>query len=405
MSRGHDRVQVAVRVRPFTPQEQGSPCCIDMQGNSLLITNKAEERRFDFDHCFWSHDEFIQEEGSGVYVKESEASRYADQEEVYETLGESLLDNAFDGYNACVFAYGYTGSGKSYSMVGTSANKGLMPLLCQNLFARIHNTEMSGRKCKVEVSIFELYNERIYDLLNPARDNEVKSTSGPFLFGVSSRIVPGEDALQEALGQGMMRRTLAATSQNDTSSRSHTVYRINLRQVTYDQTSKEVVKELNSDINLVDLAGAERVGAEGVSGERLAEGLAINKSLLTLERVINALVEKRVHVPYRDSRLTHILQNALGGNSKTAMLATVSPSLTQFQETLSTLQYAQNVKRVENNAIINFRQSSNELSRLRQEVNQLRQSLAESERIRMEQQELLGNVRRKGRHSSCCVLF
>lgn len=403
-SRGRDRVQVAVRVRPFTPQERGSLCCIDVSGNSLLLTSDSEERRFDFDHCFWSHDEFLQEEGSGKYVRDSPDSRYSDQDDVYETLGETLLDNAFNGYNACVFAYGYTGSGKSYSMVGTAENKGLMPLLCQHLFERINASATTGRKCQVEVSIFELYNERIYDLLNPARDNEVKNTSGPFLFGVSSRKVPGEAALEEALAQGMMRRTLAATSQNDTSSRAHTVYRINLRQVTYDPNSKDVTKELDSDINLVDLAGAERVGAEGVRGERFTEGLSINKSLLTLERVINALVERHVHIPYRDSRLTHILQNALGGNSKTAMLATVSPSLAQYQETLSTLQYAQNVKNIENNAVVNFRQTGNELARLRQEVVVLRKSLEESERMRLEQQELLKSVKRPNRGSTCCLL-
>lgn len=403
-TRGRDRVQVAVRVRPFTPQERGSLCCVDMSNNSLLLTSETEERRFDFDHCFWSHDECMREEGSGRYVRDSAESRYTDQEKVYETLGATLLDNAFNGYNACVFAYGYTGSGKSYSMVGDTVNKGLMPLLCQHLFERIHATATSGRKCQVEVSIFELYNERIYDLLNPARDNEIKSTSGPFLFGVSSRKVVGEVALEEALAQGMMRRTLAATSQNDTSSRAHTVYRINLRQVTYDPVSQDVVKELDSDINLVDLAGAERVGAEGVRGERFAEGLSINKSLLTLERVINALVERHTHIPYRDSKLTHILQNALGGNSKTAMLATISPSLAQYQETLSTLQYAQNVKNIENNAVVNFRQTGNELARLRQEVNVLRKSLQESERIRLEQEELLSKTRKPQRGSACCGL-
>ena len=404
MSKGSDRVKVAVRVRPFTSQEAGGVCCVEMSGNALLLRNESEERRFDFDLCLWSHDEYVEEEGSGAFVRDSENSRYCDQYDVYEELGEELLENAFLGYNACIFAYGYTGSGKSYSMVGFGSNKGLMPLLCQRLFERIDTKQESGKKCIIEVSIFELYNEGIYDLLNPAKDNEVRGSSGPYLLGVSSRKVTSQTALEEALDQGMMRRTIAATSQNDTSSRSHTVYRINLRQVTYSPQTKDVIKELSSDINLIDLAGAERVGAGGVTGDRFTEGLSINKSLLTLERVINALVEKHVHIPYRDSRLTYILQNALGGNSKTAMLATISPALSQYQETLSTLQYAQNVKKIENSAVVNFRAPGTELSRLRTEVDMLRRSLEESERIRLLQQAQLAKYGHK-RNSSCCVLF
>lgn len=417
------RVRVAVRVRPFTAAEtkQGTPSCISMT-NSSTILKFGQIRQFTYDYSFWSHDGYTEDPSSGALAKSDELSQYADQWSVYEAIGEPILNNAEHGFNACIFAYGQTGSGKSYTMVGNEKNPGLIPLFCQELFAGIAEIDDPSRVVTLEVNMFEIYNEKIYDLLQADRNSEVdvKETPVGFFFdGLSLQKVDNYEQLQGVIDLGNAKRTIAATKMNDTSSRAHTIYRLTLTQSSVDRNTGEEFDSLNSEINLVDLAGSERVGQTGASGDRFDEGTKINWSLSNLRNVITALTSKHYHIPYRDSRLTFILKNALGGNSKTAMIATISPAVEYASQTLSTLKYAQQVKFIENKAIINVETSDPELARLKQELASLEEAIRERDRtveeLRLRISEFKGAEKQAStkstksqntvRKSACCTLF
>lgn len=322
--------------------------------NARAQTRKVvEEKLFTFDNSFWSHN--------------TNDEHYATQENVYNCLGEEFLDHNFEGYHTCIFAYGQTGSGKSYTMMGTPDQPGLIPRTCEDLFERIESNESANISYSVRVSYFEVYNEHVRDLFQPRTDPpqylkiRESPVEGPYVKDLTEIQVKNYSEILKYMRMGDSSRTTASTKMNDTSSRSHAVFTIMLKQIHHDYRTDETTERL-ARIRLVDLAGSERAKATEATGQRLREGGNINKSLTTLGRVIAALADpknarqssKRTNrdiVPYRDSILTWLLKDSLGGNSKTAMIACIAPS--DYDETLSTLRYADQAKHIRTKAIVN----------------------------------------------------
>ena len=357
-------IVVGVRVRPFNQREKQreSVCCIDMPGNNQtkIVDDTGKEKTFTFDHSFWSHDGFRTLENGYM---EPEDDKYADQKIVFDTVGKQILDNAWQGYHCCLFAYGQTGAGKSYSMVGYGENKGIVPISCNEIFRRIGENKDPDKSFEVQVSMLEIYNEKVQDLLinpnkRPSSGLKIRESKvlGIFVDGLSKHPVTSYDEISNKMDDGYNNRTIGSTLMNATSSRAHTIVTIEFKQITMVAKKKS---EKLSMINLVDLAGSERSGSTGATGDRLKEGCNINKSLLILGNVINCLADKAIGKnknmlpPYRDSALTRILQNALGGNSKTVMICALSPASINYEETLSTLRYADRAKKIQNKAVIN----------------------------------------------------
>mmetsp|Transcript_54861 Transcript_54861/g.158708 ORF Transcript_54861/g.158708 Transcript_54861/m.158708 type:complete len:993 (+) Transcript_54861:204-3182(+) len=392
-------VQVGIRIRPFNDREKklGAQLCVDVDGATTILQNPpdvaaetgkgAEAKRFTFDASFWSHDGF--EELPNGYCKALEGSKYADQRMVFEAFGKKVLDNAWEGYHCCLFAYGQTGAGKSYSMVGYGANKGIVPTSCEEIFMRISANDDPGLSFEVMVSMVEIYNEQVQDLLVAAKDRPKKGLEiresqqlGIYIDGVMKRAVDSYKAIEGVMEEGTMNRTVGSTLMNATSSRAHTVITIEFKQVSTLEGGVKGSKV--SMINLVDLAGSEKAGQTGASGDRLKEGCAINKSLSALGNVIEKLADKamgkakNVVVPYRDSKLTRLLQNALGGSSKTIMICAISPASSNYEETLSTLRYADRAKRIKNSASINENPQDKLIRQLREENEKLRQMIGQS---------------------------
>uniref|UniRef100_A0A669BT78 Kinesin family member 13A n=1 Tax=Oreochromis niloticus TaxID=8128 RepID=A0A669BT78_ORENI len=311
---------------------------------------------------------------------------------VFKCLGEGILENAFQGYNACIFAYGQTGSGKSFSMMGNGEQPGLIPRLCCSLFERVHRETNEGHSFKVEVSYMEIYNEKVRDLLDPKGSRQSLKVRehkvfGPYVDGLSQLAVTSFEDIEVLMSEGNKSRTVAATNMNEESSRSHAVFSIIVTQTLYDLQSGNSGEKV-SKMSLVDLAGSERVSKTGAAGERLKEGSNINKSLTTLGCVISALADqsagkgKAKFVPYRDSVLTWLLKDNLGGNSKTAMIATVSPAADNYEETLSTLRYADRAKRIVNHAVVNEDPNARIIRELREEVEKLKVQLSQAESMK-----------------------
>ena len=378
-------IQVGVRVRPFNSREKEreSVCVIEMPGNNQTIIKDelGREKKFTFDHSFWSHDGFKTLE-DGYLSPEDE--KYADQKYVFDTVGKQILDNAWQGYHCCLFAYGQTGSGKSYSMVGYGANKGIVPISCDEIFKRIGQNTDKEKSFEVQVSMLEIYNEKVQDLLikpdkRPPSGLKIRESKvlGIFVDGLSKYPVTSYEQISK-MDEGYHNRTIGSTLMNATSSRAHTIVTIEFRQVT--MIAKKRSEKL-SMINLVDLAGSERSGSTGATGDRLKEGCNINKSLLILGNVINCLADKAIGKnknmlpPYRDSALTRILQNALGGNSKTVMICALSPASINYEETLSTLRYADRAKKIQNKAVINESEHDKMVRMLKEENANLKKML------------------------------
>ncbi|XP_053288790.1 kinesin-like protein KIF13A isoform X2 [Pleuronectes platessa] len=384
------KVKVAVRVRPMNRREieLNTKCVVDMEDNQTVLhppasnakgENRKQSKVFAFDHCFWS-------------IDESNAPKYAGQEVVFKCLGEGILENAFQGYNACIFAYGQTGSGKSFSMMGNGEQPGLIPRLCCSLFERVHREGNEAHSFKVEVSYMEIYNEKVRDLLDPKGNRQSLKVRehkvlGPYVDGLSQLAVSNFEDIEVLMSEGNKSRTVAATNMNEESSRSHGVFSIIVTQTLYDLKSGNSGEKV-SKMSLVDLAGSERVSKTGAAGERLKEGSNINKSLTTLGCVISALADqsagkgKAKFVPYRDSVLTWLLKDNLGGNSKTAMIATVSPAADNYEETLSTLRYADRAKRIVNHAVVNEDPNARIIRELREEVEKLKVQLSQAESMK-----------------------
>ncbi|XP_016988774.1 kinesin-like protein unc-104 isoform X1 [Drosophila rhopaloa] len=378
-------VKVAVRVRPFNSREIGreSKCIIEMAGATTAITNPKvppntsdSVKRFNFDYSYWSHDHHDAD--------------FSTQSMVYKDIGEEMLQHSFDGYNVCIFAYGQTGAGKSYTMMGRQEEQqeGIIPMICKDLFTRIQDTETDDLKYSVEVSYMEIYCERVRDLLNPKNKGNLRVREhpllGPYVEDLSKLAVTDYQDIHDLIDEGNKARTVAATNMNETSSRSHAVFTIFFTQRRYD-TMTDLTTEKVSKISLVDLAGSERADSTGAKGTRLKEGANINKSLTTLGKVISALAEvsaskkkntkKADFIPYRDSALTWLLRENLGGNSKTAMIAAISPADINYDETLSTLRYADRAKQIVCKAVVNEDANAKLIRELKEEIQKLRDLL------------------------------
>ncbi|GAN07760.1 kinesin-like protein [Mucor ambiguus] len=381
---GGGNIKVVVRCRPMNAREiaRGAVGLIRMDGNQTIISRPPDQRTgkesedikaFTFDKSYWSADK--------------NDPRYADQQTVYNDMGEELLDHAFDGYNCCIFAYGQTGSGKSYSMMGYGEDIGIIPRTCSELFNRITINSQPNLTYRVEVSYIEIYNEKVRDLLNPKNKGNLKvrehPSLGPYVEDLSRLVVTSFADIEHLMDEGNKARTVAATNMNETSSRSHAVFTLFLTQKRLDDLTKLETEKV-ARISLVDLAGSERANSTGATGARLKEGANINRSLTTLGKVIAGLAEqssqegkrgkkKEVFIPYRDSVLTWLLKDSLGGNSKTAMIAAISQA--DYDETLSTLRYADQAKRIKNKAIVNEDPNAKLIRDLKDELDQLRDRL------------------------------
>ena len=383
-------IKVVVRVRPFNAREleRRAKCIVQMKDAQtvLIPPQDAEERLrsskgakvgdgqkvFAFDKSYWSFNRAD--------------PHFAGQDNLFNDLGSPLLDNAFQGYNNCIFAYGQTGSGKSYSMMGYGEEAGVIPKICQDMFERITRIQQDKNlNCTVEVSYLEIYNERVRDLLNPTTKGNLKvrehPSTGPYVEDLAKLVVRSFEEIENLMDEGNKARTVAATNMNETSSRSHAVFTLTLTQKRHDvETAMDTEKV--AKISLVDLAGSERATSTGATGARLKEGAEINRSLSTLGRVIAALADlssgkkkNAALVPYRDSVLTWLLKDSLGGNSLTAMIAAISPADINFEETLSTLRYADSAKRIKNHAIVNEDPNARMIRELKEELAQLRSKL------------------------------
>ncbi|EFP82773.2 uncharacterized protein PGTG_08969 [Puccinia graminis f. sp. tritici CRL 75-36-700-3] len=394
-------IKVVVRCRPLNSREiaRGAKCLIrmeagthtfldpppteneagagDQKSKSKSSATDKETKSFAFDHSYWS-------------ACPKDEPGYASQQTLYEDLGVDLLNNSFEGYNSCIFAYGQTGSGKSYSMMGYGQDRGIIPLTCSALFDRIQEKKLTDPAVcyTVEVSFMEIYNERVRDLLNPKNKGNLRvrehPSLGPYVEDLSKLAVQSYSDVETLMDEGNKARTVAATNMNETSSRSHSVFTLLLTQRRKDATTG-MEGEKVSRISLVDLAGSERANSTGATGVRLKEGAQINKSLTTLGKVISALAtagssgpgkKKKAddHVPYRDSVLTWLLKDSLGGNSKTAMIAAISPA--DYEETLSTLRYADQAKKIKNKAVVNEDPNAKLIRELKEELDTLRSRMS-----------------------------
>lgn len=376
-------MKVAVRVRPFNNREicREAQCIIDMNGNTTSITNpkappgtKDAIKSFNYDYSYFSMD--------------SNDDNYSSQIMVYKDIGEEMLEHAFEGYNVCIFAYGQTGAGKSYTMMGKQeeGQEGIIPQICDDLFRKITSNSSDQLKYSVEVSYMEIYCERVRDLLNPKNKGNLRVREhpllGPYVEDLSKLAVMSYQDIHDLIDEGNKARTVAATNMNETSSRSHAVFTIFFTQQKQDSITGLITEKV-SKISLVDLAGSERADSTGAKGTRLKEGANINKSLTTLGKVISALAEiaatkkkkKADFIPYRDSVLTWLLRENLGGNSKTAMIAAISPADINYDETLSTLRYADRAKQIVCKAVVNEDANAKLIRELKEEIQKLRELL------------------------------
>eukprot|EP00668_Euglena_longa_P017286 GGOE01021668.1.p1 GENE.GGOE01021668.1~~GGOE01021668.1.p1 ORF type:complete len:908 (+),score=287.98 GGOE01021668.1:49-2724(+) len=377
-------VRVYVRVRPFNAKEEAEaqaegPALLQVVGNAVRVYSRKKDgdpvvSDFTFDHCFDS----------------SKGGAGAQQLDIYAVAGKEVLANARDGYNACLLAYGQTGSGKTHTMMGDidGPERGVIPRLCADLFDRL--AEARGGSCavhttKVQASYLEIYCEKAYDLLTRDQaDLQVRQhpEKGPFVDGLSAHPVTSLDQVVALMHKGAKNRATCATLMNATSSRSHAIFMLSYTQTFYLGASgdqKVQARSKSSRIYLVDLAGSERTKLSGVTGQNMEEAKKINLSLSTLGRVIDLLADRQAGkpcvLPVRESLLTWLLADSLGGNSKTVMLAAISPAASSAEETLSTLRYAARTKCIVNEATVNETVDLKMLDELRGQIDNLQELL------------------------------
>ncbi|BAT92144.1 hypothetical protein VIGAN_07081900 [Vigna angularis var. angularis] len=366
-------VQVIIRMRPLSNSEisvQGYGKCVRQESCQTITWTGHPESRFTFDAV---------------------ADENVSQENLFKVAGLPMVENCMGGYNSCMFAYGQTGSGKTHTMLGDieggtrrhSVNSGMTPRIFEHLFSRIQKEKEARRDEKLKFtckcSFLEIYNEQILDLLEPSSNNlqiREDSKKGVYVENLKEIEVNYAREVIQLLIQGASNRKVAATNMNRASSRSHSVFTCIIES---QWESQGVTHFRYARLNLVDLAGSERQKSSGAEGERLKEATNINKSLSTLGLVIMNLVSisngKSLHVPYRDSKLTFLLQDSLGGNSKTIIIANISPSICCSLETLSTLKFAQRAKYIKNNAIVN-EDASGDVIAMRIQIQQLKKELS-----------------------------
>ncbi len=328
----------------------GETCCQARDNSTILLGE--EKQPFVFDYVFGSD---------------------STQTDVYEKVGKETIADVMDGYNGTVLAYGQTGSGKTFTMFGSDvydeSGKGLIPRMALEIFhAWDYNPDV--KELGVNCSMLEIYKENLKDLLNEDSGDELKIKESPqrgiYVEGLSSMPLGSEDELMYWIGLGEARRAWAETRQNSVSSRSHTLLILEVKQTLANDS------EVRGILNLVDLAGCEKVGRSGAHGKIFDEGTKINLSLSALGNVIHALTSGLEHIPYRDSKLTRLLQESLGGNYKTTLIVTCSPHSSQIQETQSSLKFAQRAKKIKNRVQINVKSSPDQLLKI---IDQLREEL------------------------------
>ncbi|XP_022900797.1 kinesin-like protein KIF3A isoform X2 [Onthophagus taurus] len=358
-----ENVRVVIRVRPQSKKEQ-------QEGNQNIITIDREEnvislmkrtpnekpKVFKFDHIF---------------------SEDCTQMDLYRHIAFPIVEKVLQGYNGTVFAYGQTGTGKTYTMAGknTSETKGIIPNTFSHIFSQISRS--TGEKSfVVTVTYLEIYNEDVRDLLssNPNAKLEVRERTdvGVYVKDLMGFTVDSIESISELMNRGNTNRMTRSTLMNDVSSRSHAIFTI-----TIESKDRIDNKTTIGKLNLVDLAGSERLSRTQATGERLKEASNINQSLSVLGNVISALVDgKSSHIPYRNSKLTRLLQDSLGGNSKTAMIAMVSPSEADYEESICTLRYASRVKYIKNQIRVNVETKKGMIECFEQEIAKLQQRIS-----------------------------
>jgi kinesin family protein 5 len=360
-----ENIRVAIRFRPHNKKEEGKDTDfhlkLDSKQNLIEISDNGKEiQQFAFDHVFDST---------------------TTQEKVFNSVAKDALDWVCQGYNATIFAYGATSSGKSFTMFGSEdgkTEKGIIPRACDTLFQNINNSE-DVVEANMKCSFLEIYREHIRDLLDTTKSDtndgglriRYNPNRGAYVQGLIEKYVYSSQDILSTIKEGTMQRTIASTSLNSVSSRSHAVLTLILTQKLSDGS------EIVSKLHLIDLAGSENVGRSEVQGITLTEAQTINKSLSCLGNVIYALTEKgREHIPYRDSKLTYLLQDSLGGNAKTILIATASPSSLCYSETIGTLKFAKRAKEIKNIPKINKNES---IPQLLQTIEVLQKRIAELE--------------------------
>lgn len=376
------KVVVAMRCRPLFEKEKANRannCLRFMPGGQQVVLGK--DRAFTYDHAF---------------------DESTSQEQIYDSCIKNLMEGLFEGYNATVFAYGQTGTGKTYTMgsgMSTSKTGGIIPSVIESLFHMAK--EHSDAKINVRVSYLEIYNEEIRDLLHPDTPSKSiairEATEGSvYVVGVQEEEVSSSEDMYRYLDEGTANRTTAGTLMNSHSSRSHSIFSIIVEQETGDGN-----EYISAKFHLVDLAGSERNKRTGTAGKRFQESVSINQGLLALGNVISALSSGKKrggHIPYRESKLTRVLQDALGGNSRTLMLACVSPADNSFDETLNTLKYASRARFIKNKPTVNLQAlPQSDAEELQNEIEELkRQLVTQGEAIQGGNANLKGLTERMG---------
>lgn len=341
-----ENIRVAVRIKPLEGKEKELPFIVE--NNSISIKMEKVENKYIFDNVFLN----------------------SSQLEIFDKIAKNAVEWVTQGYNSTIFTYGCSGSGKTYTLFGENENKGdnmvdkgdkgdkegIIPRSCKLLFDTINsNDKVTGAIMKC--SFLEIYREQLRDLINGKNDEKKPKLrydiqGKVFVQDITEKYVSSSDEIMSVIKEGALQRASASTNLNNNSSRSHAVLTLFLKQTFVDGI------ELSSKLNLVDLAGSENVMKSEVQGINLLESQNINKSLSCLGNVIYALTEKgRDHIPYRDSKLTQLLSDSLGGNSKTIIVATISPSINNLSETVNTLKFGKRAKEIKNIPVVNRNES------------------------------------------------
>ncbi|XP_049573321.1 kinesin-like protein KIF18A [Syngnathus scovelli] len=384
-------VKVVVRVRPTNSNEKSDNYrnVVQVVDKHMLIFDPKEE---DFS-CFGSRrvrNRNINKRPNKdlKFVFDQVFGENSTQDEIFENAMKGVLDGIMNGFNCTVFAYGATGAGKTHTMLGTPDEPGVMYRTMEDLFKRMDDAK-EEKEFSVAVSYLEVYNEQIRDLLANAGPLAVREDSGKGVVvqGLTLHQPKSAESILQALDFGNRNRTQHPTDMNATSSRSHAVFQIYLRQ--QDKAASLNPNVCVAKMSLIDLAGSERASAANTKGQRLREGANINRSLLALGNVINALANpksKKAHIPYRDSKLTRILKDSLGGNCSTVMIANISPSSKSYDDTQNTLKYANRAKEIKSSLKSNVISLDSHIGQYavicekqRQEIVQLKQKLKEYE--------------------------
>nr|XP_023030388.1 kinesin-like protein Klp68D [Leptinotarsa decemlineata] len=359
----NESVQVVVRCRPLSEKEIEAKCTsvVKMYSSRGVIEVENPKAR-------------SENEKKKIFTYDSVYDESSTQQNLYDETVRPLVASVLDGYNGCVFAYGQTGTGKTHTMEGLEEDPGIIPRAFSQIWAHIDRT--TGVEFLVSVRYLEIYMEEIRDLLRlkNSKPHELREMTGEgvIVTNLHSQTCQSAKDMVRAMKVGNANRTTGMTNMNEHSSRSHAIFQIVIEMAEEHSKSIKIGK-----LNLVDLAGSERQSKTGATGDRLKEATKINKALSSLGNVIYALAENSPHIPYRDSKLTRLLQDSLGGNSKTIMIANVGPASMNYEETIITLRYAYRAKSIKNNPVKNEDVKEGKLLGLQQEIERLKQLIME----------------------------